>query len=399
MRKYSPLDYIKIDIANHFGKDKEQFEDRIEWVNENSPILELYAEQAADPYRYVAAVAAYRDAQKDIPIGYLVGMDACSSGPQILAVLSGCKITAESTGLIGDRRVDLYSKCTDVMNSYLTADVSIPRDTVKSTLMPCFYGSRAKPIEIFGEYTEELAAFYAAREVVAPGACSLISIFTDAWRADALFHKWILPDGHTAYIPVMQMCESKIEVAELGKAAFAYRFNANIGSKRGISLAANITHSVDGFIVRELCRRCNYNRSNLERVLELLQSRKSAEYSAHRLSQLYENTQIMSLIGIEYIDEDTLNSFSNIYLEDLKTLIEDILNRPSFEVLTIHDEFKCHPNYMNYVRKTYIEIMAELAESELLTSILTSIYQTYTKFVKYSDDLGELIRSSEYPLS
>ena len=33
MKAYSGIDYLKIDVANNFGLDKKQFEERIDWFN------------------------------------------------------------------------------------------------------------------------------------------------------------------------------------------------------------------------------------------------------------------------------------------------------------------------------------------------------------------------------
>jgi hypothetical protein len=63
------------------------------------------------------------------------------------------------------------------------------------------------------------------------------------------------------------------------------------------------------------------------------------------------------------------------------------------------DEFKAHPNNVNILRQTYIDIMAEIAESTMLEFILSAIQKTPIQIEKYSKDLGDLIRESEYALS
>ena len=63
------------------------------------------------------------------------------------------------------------------------------------------------------------------------------------------------------------------------------------------------------------------------------------------------------------------------------------------------DEFKCHPNHCNHMRQQYINIMAELAESNTLEDILSQIHGVKGSYPKLSDNLGELIRGSNYALS
>ena len=63
------------------------------------------------------------------------------------------------------------------------------------------------------------------------------------------------------------------------------------------------------------------------------------------------------------------------------------------------DEFKCHPNRMNHLRQQYINIFAELAESTILSDILSQIHGCPGTFPKLSTDLGTKIRQSNYALS
>lgn len=80
MQFYTPLEYLKIDIANMWGLDKEQFETRLAWVSDNETNLEALEDKADNRYRYAAAVMAYREVQSGKPTGHRVGFDACSSG-------------------------------------------------------------------------------------------------------------------------------------------------------------------------------------------------------------------------------------------------------------------------------------------------------------------------------
>ena len=80
MMKFSGYEYVMIDVSNQWGNDKLPFEDRIRWVHQNMDDLESLADQAETPPLYMKAVMALRKAQKGIPSGHLVGLDACCSG-------------------------------------------------------------------------------------------------------------------------------------------------------------------------------------------------------------------------------------------------------------------------------------------------------------------------------
>ena len=94
-----------------------------------------------------------------------------------------------------------------------------------------------------------------------PGAEEAKADMQACWQGDAEVHQWGLPDGHTAYVRVGEHEEKKIELNEVqtstgNNATFTYRAKVFKPSSYGISLPANIIHSIDAWVVRELRRRC-----------------------------------------------------------------------------------------------------------------------------------------------
>jgi len=98
----------------------------------------------------------------------------------------------------------------------------------------------------------------------------------------------------------------------------------------------------------------------------------------------------------QYLDTITL---SNKHVMSLIELAESMLGHKPFEIVTIHDEFKCHPNNCNHLRQHYIDILASLAESTILSDILSQLHGVQGKYNKLSNDLGAKIRLSNYALS
>ncbi|MBP94166.1 MAG: hypothetical protein CMC55_08625 [Flavobacteriaceae bacterium] len=85
-------------------------------------------------------------------------------------------------------------------------------------------------------------------------------------------------------------------------------------------------------------------------------------------------------------------------------IVREMIRRASaagFTVLTIHDSFWCHPNYCNEMRQNYNNIMAEICEMDLLSSILSQITGEKLEVVPLSDrkQLAADIRNAEYALS
>ena len=63
------------------------------------------------------------------------------------------------------------------------------------------------------------------------------------------------------------------------------------------------------------------------------------------------------------------------------------------------DEFKCHPNNLNHLRQHYINIFAEMADADILSMIFSDIFGRKIKYNKFSEELSELIRNSNYALT
>ena len=70
-----------------------------------------------------------------------------------------------------------------------------------------------------------------------------------------------------------------------------------------------------------------------------------------------------------------------------------------FEILTIHDSFWCHPNYVQNMRQNYLDILIEIADSDLLSDILSEITGEPIKVIKRSNNLAQLMKDAEYALS
>ena len=244
MKNYSGWHWLLINAANQFGKDKDVFEERIKWAEDNLNNLEALTQDAETKPLYQKAVLAIRKAQKGIPTGHMVGVDASCSGIQLMSALTGCVSGADATGLVDpDRRADAYTQTTDEMNKILGGALVVSLKDAKKALMTTMYGSKATPKKIFGEDTPELEAFYKAAMKVAPGAWDLLQTLVGSWNAGALAHAWKLPDGYDARVKVMVKQSARIEIDELDHASFTYEFYENQGTEKGLSNAANLVHS------------------------------------------------------------------------------------------------------------------------------------------------------------
>lgn len=398
MQQFTSEQYILIAIANHYGLDKINWDKRIEWTKSNidfhgiKEFESVFVTSAKEPMLFRKACQAYRDLIQNVKSGYLMMLDGTASGIQILSTLIGCKKSAFNTNLLGGDRKCVYKMAANYMSNELGIEVT--GDDIKKPLMTTFYGSKAQPVALFGEGTPELQAFYNMLENELGGAIEVMNDIQSCWNPTTLAHTWTLPDGHTAYVPVMVAEDKKIEIDELEHRSFTHRAYINEPSQSGVSLAANVVHSIDGFIVREMYRRCGAKRKNHYRDLAQILSNQGIEPN-----ELMFPTQFLSVVDIDAMTADDLVDMDY----SMKSFLFSRLNRligSGFDIVTIHDCFGCRPKHMNMLRRHYINILAELAASNILSDILTDITGQPVEVIKRCDDLAPLIaQQAEYALS
>ena len=415
---YTGWEYLAIDVANNFNLDldKKTFEERIDWFNSNIEDLEKLAE--GDKWKerplYLKAVQTIRKAQKGASTGHMVGLDATCSGMQIMSVMTGCKPGAKATGLINpNARADAYTECMSVVNNFITTNVIVSRSEIKEAVMTHLYGSKAEPEKLFGKDTEELAAFHKAMRIMAPGASEMLEALIHSWKPYELAHEWVLPDGYEVFIPVMQVQEDRIEVDELGS-SFTYQWSENLGVKKGVKNAANCVHSVDAYLLRTVIRRCNYDvnwANNCNRAIQSLLierlynksgpvSKDGLDLSETALSLIdrYNACLLADTILLDHLEVDQLACLTSAHLRKLSGTIQSMLDHKPFPVVTVHDDFRAHPNNLNHLRKHYREVLADIADSELLSDLLSQLYGQPVTVTKKSQDLSKYILNSNYAI-
>lgn len=405
-KQYTAIEYMAIDVANHFGLDKLEFEDRIQWVKTNQDCLESLADKAEDKPLYVKSVNHFRKALQGLPTGHTVALDSCASGLQLMSVLTGCESGAYMTGLVDpNKRMDAYSKVTEYMSQLLDENIEVPRKDAKQALMTSLYGSMAKPKEIFGKGTPAYKAFYEVLSTKCKGAYALLRILLNAWDSSKEYNHWVLPDGYNAYIPVMQSITDRVKIEELNYTMSVQTW-VNKPMDFSLSICANAIHSVDAYVLRTLVRHVNYNTKQVKKTIGLIEEALLSEYVApeHIVEEavmpihLYIKTGIADIVCIQHI-EKIIHQLPHSMLRKLLHTLKTMLQHEPFEVITVHDSFACHANHCNTLRYWYKEILSEIAESTLLNHLLTQIYGEECNFKKINPNLASLIRNSNYGLS
>lgn len=355
MQTFSPLEYIQIHIANMYGHDKWDYTDRILWTLVHDEELEDLTEEADDPYSYWVAVNEYRKVCNNKPTGLIVRFDATASGAQLLSVMTGCRKGCEATNAISEHRSNPYMRVRDVMQEELGENVDVSYADCKQAVMTSLYGSTETPKKIFGK---NIAAFYKAVKEVFPGAFAIMPVLLGSWDKTKSYHTWVMPDGYQVYKPTLVKSMASVMVEPINY-AMKVQYYEQKASNYGLANAADITHSVDSYLLRSVIRHCSYNKEWVTTKLQEVEK---------LLPEHYEVFEVSYPDLLEEPTELSTGELVGMYLD-----LHNMLLHEPFEVVTVHDSYGCHPNNMNTLRYWYNQCLARLNTNNVLESILSQL--------------------------
>jgi hypothetical protein len=424
MQSFTARQILQIDIASNFGLEKRSWSERLAWFEDHQGQLLDMLPEAEEPALFYAGIHAWSQVQQGQAIGYPISLDATASGLQILACLTGDRDAAQICNVVNTgRREDAYTTIWQVMQAKAGQSITITRNQVKDAVIPAFFGSKSEPKKAFGD-GPLLAIFEETMSELAPACWELNKVYLrpqekcqpdvrdslgnlmpkefGLWDSTALSNDWVLPDNFHVHIPV----ELKVteQVAFLGQ---AYEVNRTVNApvEKGRSLSANTTHSVDGMIVREMQRRCNYDPAWINLLRNLLTDegthfiKGQAKHEAIRMTKIlwqhYQDSGYLSARILDYLDGDTIELVEQ---KPIRELLESLPEKP-FQVVSVHDCFRVLPTYGNDLRKQYILQLHLIARSNLLDFILTQLLGHPVTIDKFDPNLADDILDSEYALS
>lgn len=414
LQTFTPIEYLKLDIASNYGLDKETWDARLDWFKTIEPLIDpervedlntngifqALAKEAEEPALFYAGCLAYRAAKKNKSVTYPISLDATASGAQLLSVLIGCAKSASMCNVIdtGDRE-DLYTNIHDSMNLRLEGQCSIDRKDAKQAVMTSLYGSKKEPRAVFGE-GERLDVFYQTMVEEVPGIWELNEALLNLADPTVDEYNWVLPDNFHVKIKVKTKIDTPVEF--LGE-TFITSKKVQGPVENDLSLGANSVHSVDGMVVREMSRRCNFDPDAMINLLKLIKQQGGVR---HSLMQRDQDQEVITLWE-HYLQSGFLSARILEVLDDqnlwwvdkgvICNLISTLPEKP-FSVLSVHDCFRVHPNYGNDLRKQYNQILSEIASSNLLQYIVSQISKQQLYVSKFGD-LSADVKEANYALS
>jgi DNA-directed RNA polymerase len=334
--------WLKVDIANAFGLDKETWADRVAFVDSNIDAMladiDAWSEKADDKLLAKSALLAYRDSLVTGKSNHIVRLDATTSGPQLMSVMARDIEGMQRFNVIGSSvRRDFYTEVAQAIydqtrDSKLwgsNPDFKKIRKDIKRSLMTYYYNSEANPKAYFGEDSKELKVFYDVMATSAKGAVELKGYINSLWSDTKLYNAWYLPDGHYAYCPVMVQDKKRVEIKEMkgGTATMTVVCDVNKPSHEPHrSLMPSTIHSIDALMMR---------------------------------------------------------------------WVVEILNDQGIQVSPIHDSFGVHAEHCDALREAYRKCLARLYKEDILNNILSQI-QPDARFElpEYDPAIYEAIRNN-----
>lgn len=407
MQTFTAREYLKIDIANSFGLDKKKWSERIAWFDQNQHQLHSLLNQADEPALFFAGVSAWEDVEAGKPIGYPISLDATSSGMQILAALTGDRSAAETCNVVNynvegvPERRDGYTVIYKAMLRVLGEQSKITREDTKRAIMTSLYGSQAVPKEVFGEGLL-LKIFLDTMCHLAPAAWELNQAFLDMWNPNALSHDWTLPDNFHVHVKVMNQVKETVHFLNEPVEVF---YNVNAPTAEGRSLGANTIHSVDGMIVREMVRRCNYDPTTVALVREVIADERAEpnkteipDEDTAMVKTLWKHYKKSGYLSVRIIDHLHPMNIQFVDLDVVEELLNSLPEKP-FQVISVHDCFRCLPQYGNDLRRQYNNQLMLIAKSNLLQFLISQILGRQVAIGKLDSGLWKDIAETEYALS
>ncbi|MDC0644018.1 hypothetical protein OAP32_00410 [Crocinitomicaceae bacterium] len=392
-KRYTPIQYVQIALSNAAGFEKTMSdnETKILWASDLG-VEGLEQFEAEDPMAYADALQAYKDALSGTPSGFICGMDAGASGAQMLAVLTGDLKAAIHTGLAkAEGRGDFYKAVVNALDSSLDID---PKD-VKSAVMTALYMSEKIPEEVFG--AENLALFEEALNECAPYVYELlVMVRTLHQDLQKTSYEWTMPNGYHVYTPTL--VTDKLTTVEMLGGSFRYETKSIEYDESYKGLLANLAHSTDAFVSDEVGDRTGYDKDIVTMGLEVInKALAGAEVEAD--TKTCPSIRWINDMGMGKYRTiaQVLQQFTLPQLQALKELALDVLNWKSYPNFARHDEFCSYPAAMNEIRYHYQTVMSQIAASDLLSEILSSICDEVVEVDKI--DISAEVKAGNYGLN
>jgi len=278
--------WLAFQVATTYGLDKSTMSERLEWTQENIPLITRVAEDpidnigdweaAEEPWQFLSACEEYYalvTKRTRNTTGLCVATDATCSGLQILAGLARDKKTAQLVNVLpADRPQDAYKVVADMAKADCPMHIQqvMDRKVVKRTVMTIPYNAkpfsnrsyirdalRDKGIEIDKEdLTATVQAVRDAMFNVVPGPMTVMKWIelevSKAIKRGAMNLEWVTPSGFVVHQRIMKKKTERFDLQLLGRCVLSVATeeeNKVDLNRHKAATAPNLIHSLDASLL------------------------------------------------------------------------------------------------------------------------------------------------------
>lgn len=348
----SHLLWLHMDRARSYGLDKATWAERQAW-SINHPELQRGAKE---PFLYQSAHEALQKAQRGEPIDHLVSLDATASGIQCLALMAQDAESARAVNLGTQEVNNPYRRVKDHMGNY-------DYERVKQATMTSFYESVATPMELFGSDYDK---FVAAASTMLPGPWAMKDAIASCMTYRDQY-RWTMMDGYEVIMDVTAPVECSMDIGKGHLISWIEHRKAAVATK---GLTANVTHSLDALVLREVLRRTNCPLSWYpEHQLTPFEELRERDILLMQSIVRYNQTQFLTFELLDHVDQLNQHLVPQALKDEInsRTMCDEMYIQP------IHDCYRVRATDADLLFRIVREVMADLAYAKTAQWLLPQI--------------------------
>ena len=293
-----------------------------------------------------------------------IALDSKSSCIQLASIMLRDNTALKKVFTVGLKN---HKDCKPYIRVFKKFPRELEKDVKKKCIMQFTYGGNSYCVSNLGT---DVHTFHALYKEHLPLVFTFRNACVAGWNDEALAYSWSLPDGFMVNMectkPISDIpdyCDTRIELEIAGKRHHIKPFwsintplqKGELGTK---GIGANLIHSIDAYIMRELVRRCHGQfRTSLEQISigEL-----KCSNNAKSIYDMWVQTKMVSLNILNELKKG--DSIPQEYYDAIKDVMLT-LPEHSFYIKPIHDEFCCRVEFRDEMVQVYNCLLVELYNS------------------------------------
>lgn len=380
----------------------------------NPTVVKSYKENTVQLYAAVKALVKHLETGEPIPVPVM--LDASFSGGGIIALFTKDLSLATMCNLQSDSE-DSFTYAYEValegfkkfakedLGSYYNRVANIVEaldpKAMKLILMPMTYGSKKTKRDALKD-KKLVESFDKFVKAYLPGLANYLEFAGDLKEYTGDVESWVLPDGHVAYrlgqkqavIPHKFFGDELVSYVKVTSPYFGTKLKER-------NLSANLVHSFDAFVARQVTMRASYDpelvargKAVAEKYAEVQRTKGgflsippahlksdnklTPKANAVVASDHYRVPTVEALYALA--DKESLQSLldNEVYIQPavlgaLVELADDLLGHEPFNVHTIHDAFGSMPIYSDRLTEITCNLYYQLAS---VTNLFPALIRT-----------------------